>query len=591
MPYDGLVLAAVKKELEEKITGGRIDRIYQPEKDQLILVIHRPGERMRLLLSAGARDARAHLLAGTKENPAAPPLFCMVLRKHLEGGRITGLEQPGLERVLTVKVETRDELGQPAEKHLICEIMGKHSNIILVEPADGSIVDAIKRYSHTVSRHREVLPGRPYVPPPRQEKLNPLELKEEEFWSSCLEAPLTTPLPELLQKKFSGLSTVTCREIVFRAGLDPDTILDQCGEYELVSLWKSLKRIAESFARGEFEPCLTYTKKGEVVDFSSLALTHTGLFIKRGSMNQILDEFYAARELAEKIEREKNLLLTLVSKEISRLEKKLDLYTKSMQETEEMEKWRLFGELLTANMYRLKRGMSSVTVENYYEKDCPPVTVPLDPMLTPQENAQLFFKKYNKAKNTRQALESRISSALEELEYLETVKTYAELASTAEELDEIALELARGGYNTGRQDAVISRTGRKKVKTVPFPLAFLSSEGFTILVGRNNTQNDYLTAKMAADTDIWLHARGLPGAHVIIRTGGREVPPLTLKEAATLAAYYSKGRSAKNVLVDYTLKKHVRKPKGARTGMVVYEQEKTITVVPDEELVDSMKKT
>ena len=589
MPYDGLVLAAVKRELEEKLTGGRIDRVYQPEKDQIILVIHRPGERMRLLLSAKASDARAHLLAGTKENPASPPTFCMVLRKHLEGGRIAGLEQPGLERVLIIKVETRDELGQPAEKHLVCEIMGKHINIILVEPADGSIVDAIKRYSHAVSRYREVLPGRPYVPPPSQDKLNLLELCEDDFWSSCLQLPLATPLPELLQKKISGLSTVTCREIVFRAGLEPDTVLDQCGEYELVSLWKSLKKVVENVRRGEFEPSLAHTKKGEVVDFSSLELTHTGLYIKRGSMNQILDEFYTARELAEKIEREKNSLLNSVTKEISRLEKKLDLYTRSLRETEEMEKWRLYGELLTANMYRLKRGMTSVTVENYYEKECPPVTVPLDPQLTPQENAQLFFKKYQKAKNTHVTLQGRISLVLEELNYLETVKTSAEMASTAEELDEIAWELSREGYG-GQPDAVKGRPGPKKEKTAPRPLAFLSSEGFTILVGRNNTQNDYLTSKMAADNDIWLHARGLPGSHVIIRTGGREVPQLTLKEAATLAAYYSKGRSAKNVLVDYTLKKHVHKPKGAKAGMVVYEREKTITVAPDGELIDGLKK-
>ena len=587
MPFDGLVLSAVRTELEDKLAGGRIERIYQPEKDTLILTVHRTGSRRRVVLSSHAQNGRVHLTTTTRENPAAPPLFCMVLRKHLEGGRIKGFEQPGLERVLRIIIDSRDELGRPAEKHLICEIMGKHSNILLVDPRAGVIIDGIKRYSHAVSRHREVLPGRPYISPPSQQKLNPLTVDEEQFRLACLGSPLETPLPGLLQKRLEGLSTVTCQEIVYRANLSPDTLLDQCGDYELRALWEALHNVTAPATRSLFQPCLLTGRRGEPLDYAALQLHHKGQKIQPGEMNTLLDIFFSERERLERLNREKNDIASYVNKDVTRLKKKQDLYTESLDQTTGAETLRLSGELLTSSLYRLEKGLSEAVLENYYEDGCPPVTVPLDPHLTPSENAQAYFKKYAKAKNTRAALEARTSLVQEELDYLEGVKTALEQAAELPELAEVRQELVEQGY-LKRPAPTPGARKNKKEKHVPRPFSFRSSEGFELFAGKNNKQNDYLTLRMARDNDLWLHAKDIPGAHVIIRTEGREVPDATLAEAAVLAAFFSKGRGSKNVPVDYTLKKNVHKPDGARPGMVIYERQRTIMAAPGEEAVEKL---
>lgn len=587
MPFDGLVLASVCGELENKLAGGRIERIYQPGKIELVVLVYKPGSRQKLLLSADPKNARVHLTTAARENPSAPPLFCMVLRKHLEGGRITGFFQPGLERVLVIKIESRDELGFLAEKHLICEIMGKHSNIILYDPSSETVVDGIKRYSHAVSRFREVLPGRPYLSPPSQGKLNPLALEEGQFRQACLEAHLETPLPKVLQQQFEGLSTVTCREIIYRAGLSPDIILDHCGDYEFRVIWDAFHRVISGADRGVFEPCLATGKKGEPLDYAALDLSHLGQINRHGEMNSLLDTFFTARDNLERLAREKNSVTSLLNKETAKLEKKLNLYTEDFDNTAGAEKLRLYGELLTANLYRLEKGMAEITLENYHEEGSPPVTIPLDPQRTPVENAQAYFKKYNKAKRTREALESLIGQARDELVYLEGIKAAADYASDLRELDEIRQELVEQGYL--KQPPPGRVTGKqKKEKHVPRPLSFVSIDGFQLFVGKNNRQNDVLTTKMARGEDIWLHAKDIPGAHVIIRTEGKEAPPATLMEAAGLAALFSKAGKSKNVPVDYTLKKHVHKPKGARPGMVIYEHQKTIMAAPDEELPERL---
>jgi len=583
MPFDGLVLAATKKELEDKLAGGRIERVYQPDKNEIILMIHRSGFRGRLLLSADAQNARVHLTITSKENPATPPAFCMVLRKHLEGGRVTGFEQPGLERVLIIKIDAKDELGHPSPKHLICEIMGKHSNIILIDPSANIIIDGIKRYSHAVSRYREVLPGRPYLSPPPQKKLNPLSTDEEEFRHACLGSSLEVTLPELLQKSFEGLSTVTCREIVYRAGLSPDLLLDQCGDYELRALWVALHKLTVSAAESSLEHCLITSAKGKPLDFAAIDLKHTRLTRKHGEMNFLLDLFFSEREKSEKINKEKNVISAVIKKEITRLEKKMALYTKSWNETAEAEIFRLYGELLTANLYRLKKGMREVSLENYYNNR-QIVTIPLDPYRSPAENSQAYFKKYVKARNTRSALGQRISQARDEIGYLEGVKTALDQASELSELTEIKQELIEQGYLKQPLLAPGAKKNKKE-RSIPKPFSFRSSDGFQLFVGKNNKQNDYLTLKVARENDLWLHTKDIPGAHVIIRTEGKEVPPNTLLEAAGLAAFFSKARGTKNVPVDYTQKKHISKPRGARPGMVIYEQQKTISVTPDEDLV------
>jgi predicted ribosome quality control (RQC) complex YloA/Tae2 family protein len=587
MPFDGLVLAAIRQELDEKYTGARIEKIHQPGREELVLGLHRPGERQRLLLSAHAQNARIQLTASARENPATPPLFCMVLRKHLEGGRITGFEQPGLERVLVIRVDSRDELGRPSEKHLVCEFMGKHSNIILVDPVGGAIVDGIKRYSHAVSRHREVLPGRPYLPPPVQDKQNPQELDEEAFRQACFSLPLSTTLPNVLLKRLAGLSPVTCREIVFRTNLPPDTVLDQCGVYELRALWEALRSVAAPLAEGRFFPSLALDKKGGAVEFAALELSHyEGCTLQSGSMNEVTERFFTSKEAHERLAREKQSLLAILNKESGRQEKKLDIYSESLASADEAETLRLYGELLTANLYHLEKGLQSARLENYYDPEGGSVVVPLDEHLTPVENARVFFKKYSKAKSTREAVQVLATQAKSELEYIEGIKTAVELAGDLSELAEIRQELTEQGY----LKAVIVKAARKikKERLVPRPLSFLSTDGFRLYAGKNNKQNDHLTLKMARDEDLWLHVKDIPGAHVIIRTEGREVPPATLYEAACLAAYFSRAQSSKSVPVDYTQKKHVHKPKGARPGMVIYEHQKTVMAGPDEDLADKL---
>jgi len=587
MPFDGLVLAAIQLELAEKYNGARIEKIHQPGREELVLSLHRPGERRRLLLSAHAQNACIHLTAAARENPTSPPLFCMVLRKHLEGGRITGIEQPGLERVLVIRVDSRDELGRSSEKHLVCEIMGKHSNIILVDPQSGAIIDAIKRYSHAVSRHREVLPGRPYLPPPAQGKLNPQEIDEEAFRQACFSLPLNTTLPNVLQKCLAGLSPCTCRELVFRTNLPPDTVLDQCGVYELRALWDTLRSVVAPSAEGHFLPSLALDKKGGPVEFAALELRHyPGCALQSGSMNEVADRFFAAKEARERLAREKQSLLAILNKEGGRLEKKLAIYSESLAGADEAETLRLYGELLTANLYRLEKGLKSARLENYYDLGGDTVVVPLDEHLTPVENAKVFFKKYTKAKSTREAVQVLATQARSELDYLEGIKTALELAGDRSELAEIRQELTEQGYLKAAPAAATRKI--KKERHVPRPLSFLSTDGFQLYAGKNNKQNDHLTLKMARDEDLWLHSKDIPGAHVIVRTEGREVPPATLYEAACLAAYFSRCRGSKTVPVDYTLKKHVHKPKGARPGMVIYERQKTVMAEPDEELADRL---
>lgn len=582
MPFDGLVLAAVRSELAGKFTGGRIEKIHQPAKEDLVLGLHRPGERRRLVLSAHSYNARVHLSAAVRENPASPPLFCMVLRKHLEGGRIAGFEQPGLERVLIIKVESRDELGSPAEKHLICEIMGKHSNIVLVDPASGCVIDGIKRYSHAVSRHREVLPGRPYLPPPAQDKLNPRETGEEEFRQACFSLPLATTLPDVLQKRFAGLSPVTCREIVFRANLPGDTLLDQCGDFELRALWRALQSAVLPAGEESFAPCLVLGQKGDPAEFAALKLSHyTGFRFEGGTMNDLADRFFTAKEERERLSREKQSIAAVLNKETGRLGKKIDIYCESLDTAAGAEKLRLYGELLTANLYCLEKGLKSARLENYYDPEGGTVDVPLDEYLTPVENAKVYFKKYAKAKSTREAVEVQMAQARGELKYIEGVKTALEQADDLAELNEVREELAGLGYL--KVAAAARRI--KKERRVPQPLSFRSSDGFALFVGKNNRQNDYLTLKMARDEDMWLHAKDIPGAHVLVRTEGKEAPPATLYEAACLAAYFSKARGSKSVPVDYTIKKYVNKPIGARPGMVIYDRQKTIMAAPDSELL------
>lgn len=579
MSFDGLVMAAVKKELTESIVGGRIEKIYQPLASEIILVIHKSAQKYRLLASAHARDARVHLTRTVKQNPLTPPLFCMVMRKHLEGGKITEIVQTGLERVLDIRVEASDELGMMSEKRLLCEIMGKHSNIILVDPAQNMILDGINRYSYATSRHREVLPGRTYIPPPETGKLDPLATGEDCFRSALWDPELDLPVDRLLLHKFAGFGPQTCREITIRAGLDPDSSSQSLGELELQRLWESFEAVKENALSGNFEPTLCY-KAARPITFAAVRLTPVpGQKSKTGTMSGVLDEFFTVTEKQERLKKAAAELTRVVKTELRKCQKKKGIHEDTLRMAENAEQLKIAGELITANIYQISKGAHSAELLNYYDPENRTITVRLDPQLTPAGNAQLYFKRYNKARNSITVAERYLAEAQAEIAYLESVLVSLKHAEQDIDLAEIKAELVKEGYIAPERPV---RGARKpEPVTQPSPMVLVGEDGYEILVGRNNRQNDYLTMKMAKPEDMWLHVKDVPGSHVIIRRQrSGDMPPAVLQQAGEIAAFYSQARESSKVTVDYTLRKHVRKPKGAKPGMVIYENYKSISVEP-----------
>lgn len=583
MAFDGLVMAAVKSELNKTIIGGRVEKIYQPLSLEVNILIHNEGNKFRLLISADARNARIHLTTQAKKNPLTPPLFCMVLRKHLEGGRIVSITQEGLERVLCLSIESVDELGRLSEKKLYCEVMGKHSNIILVDPATNQILDGINRYSYATSRHREVLPGRRYSMPPESGKINPLTLTEDIFMQTVWGKDENIPLDKLLLSSFDGFSPQTCREIVCRAGLNPDSTNHSLGEIDLTRLWQTLAAIKSSVLKGDFHPVLCKDNAGKLV-FSAIELTQLyGLpnsteKCQYNEMNIVLDQYFQAVSRNEKIKTISNQLLKTIKNEIKKCQKKLSIYLDTIQKAEDAELLKIYGELITANLYQISGKQDSVELTNYYDPDGKTVKIELNPQKSPAENAQLYFKRYAKAKHSLEITQEYLSKTKTELSYLETVQVSLEQAETVEELAEIKTELIKEGYLNPENSGKLKK---EPAITEPKPLKFITPEGYEIMVGRNNRQNDYLTMKIANPDDTWLHVKDIPGSHVIIRNKGNQaIPDTVMQTAAEIAAYHSRARNSSKVPVDYTLRKNVRKPKGAKPGMVIYDNQQTVYVRP-----------
>lgn len=590
MAFDGLVLAAVRAELSKIIIQGKIDRVYQPEKEEIMLHIRQPGQNYKLILSAQAQDARVHLTTETKANPLTPPMFCMVLRKHLEGGRIIRIEQPNFERILHLYIESPNELGQLSEKILICEIMGKHSNIILVQAEDQTILDGIKRYTHAVSRYREVLPGRTYLAPPNQGKLNPLIIQEEELrdiiWSSAWDKTL----PDILFQTLIGVSPLLARELVFRAGLPFDLQLHHCGEYELHCLWRAVRWLQETIATENY--CPTIVVKSGKTAFSAVELTHLGSgdFTCYPTINHLLETYYAEKQCQRQWQERYQRLIKLVDNELSRCYKKRALQEESLVEVQDAENWRIAGELLTTYLWQLKLGDTEVELPNFYDPTEKPVRIVLDPQLTPAENAQQYFRKYAKKRDSLSIIQKQLAKTQEEIDYLESVQTAIEQAQSLAELIEIEQELQEEGYL--KIKIAPGKNHPTKTKEMPMePRVFVSSDGLEILVGRNNKQNDWLTLRLAQKEDWWFHTKNIPGSHVIVRVpAGKEIPSRTLEEAAVLAAYFSRAKNSSAVPVDYTQRKNIRKLKGTPPGRVLYDHQRTIYVTPTEELVSRLRK-
>jgi predicted ribosome quality control (RQC) complex YloA/Tae2 family protein len=563
MSFDGVVTRAVAHELG-KLAGGRISRIHQPHSSDIVLLVRAQGENQKLLLSANPTYPRIHLTAEEFTNPQEAPMFCMLLRKHCEGGQIESIEQVDMERIIHIDLRTRDELGDTVRKRIIVEIMGKHSNIILVDPQNNMILDSVHHVTPAISQYRQVLPGRTYLSPPQQGKLNPLEVAFEQF-VTCLDWN-GGKWDKQIVDRFSGISPLLAKEIVHRAGL-----------LTREKLWTAFQSVMEPLKRHEYTP--TIVDAGEKTYFSVTPLTHLeqqGKATVYPSVGACLQAYYEVKSMRDVVKQKVHDLIRIVMSEKNKNEKKIEKLEQTLSEASEAERYRLYGELITANMHHIKRGDSQLVAVNWYDENGATVTIPLDPLNTPSEHLQASYKRYNKAKNSIQAVEEQIARAREEIVYLEGLLVQLEHA-TLQEAEEIRDEMAEQGYVRNRQ----KRQAKKKKDSRPEPDTYYSSEGITILVGKNNRQNDYLTNKLASASDTWLHTKDIPGSHVVIRA--REFSPRTLEEAALLAAYFSKAKQGNKVPVDYTLVKHVKKPNGAKPGFCIYEQQRTLYVTPPDD--------
>ncbi len=580
MALDGITIANIVMELKATLENGRVDKIYQPEREEITILIRSQGANHKLLLTANSSHPRIHLTKQTKNNPLQAPLFCMVLRKHLTGGKIINIEQPNFERIVWLDIEAYNEMGDLTKKRLIIEIMGKHSNIILIDE-NGLVLDCAKHITHETSSVREVLPGKEYKEPPTQNKLDPTKLDNITF-NQIVESKSGLKLQEIIYKSYNGISPVMAAEICAKAGLSADAY--DLSDTNKNQLYCTFKNFMQEVTRGKFEPEIIFNEEGKPIEFGVKQITQFANNIKRkyDSISVLLEDYYSEKDSFYRTSQRTADLRKLVQTNIERCVKKAELFNKTMQEIKDRDKQKIYGELLTANIHSLEQGMTNFTAINYYEEDCPEITIPLDATLTPSQNAQRYFKKYNKDKRTFHALLEQIEQNKQELQYLETVLSSINTCKEEDEINEVREEL----YEVG----IIKKSVKKSVKKSK-PLHFISTEGFDIYVGKNNKQNDDLTLKFAKPQDIWFHTKEIPGSHVLVKTDGKTPTNTTLNEAVQLAAYYSKASKSSLVPVDYTIKKHVKKPSGAKPGFVIYDNYKTAFVTPDETLIKALQKS
>ena len=573
MPLDAICTAALAAQLEQEIAGGRIDKVQQPERDMLLLSLRANGRNRRLLIAAGTGNARVHLTEASFENPAEPPMFCMLLRKHLVGAHIVSIFQPEHERMLILLLDTCDELGVEARRQLVVEMIGRSANVILVGE-DGRIIDCLRRVDFAGDAMRRLLPGMIYRMPPKQEKLSFFESDAESRRVLIAGADRSTPMDKWLLDRFSGLSPLICRELSYRCG----------GDYELLPV--QLDALAETVENGEYAPCLI-NRDGKPFDFSFLRISQYGEAAQTElceSFSQLLDAFYSRRDQQEQQRRRGRELQRSVKSARDRLARKLAGQREDYRKTETREEVRRRAELVTANLYRIRRGDRSLVCEDYYEPDCPEISIALDPLKTPQQNAAALYKEYGKLKGARQHLSVLIEQGEQQLDYLNSVLDELERAESEKDLSDIRRELSETGYLRRQKGA---RTEKGRAQT---PLRFVTDAGLEVLVGRSNVQNDELTTKLARRTDYWLHTQRVHGSHVILRCEGQEPDEASLEQAASIAAYYSQGREAGKIPVDYTMVRFVRKPSGSLPGKVIYTDYHTILAEADEALVNRLKK-
>lgn len=569
MALDGIVLSNVVYELNSLLLGGRIDKIAQPERDELIITIRNNSNSYKLLISSQASIPRIHLTKIQKKNPLTPPSFCMLLRKHISNGKIISIHQPNFERILEITFEQLNELGDLCQKRLIVEIMGRHSNIIFCDDS-GKILDSIKRVNSGMSSVREVFPGRDYIYPPS--KANPLEIDSLDKFVSYLNK--NTLIQKSIYQSYNGISPLIAEEICYNSNINSSSHIDEISMADYNNLFESFKEVLTIVKTDKYIPNILVDNNNEYKDFSSISLNVSHYDnIKFSSISELLDDYYKVKANQTRINQKSVDIRKIVQNNLERCYKKLDLQKIQLKDTEDREKFKIKGELINANIYQINDGDEKVKVLNYYNNK--EEEIKLDPTLTPSQNAQKYYEKYNKKKRTLAALTEQIKITKKELSHLESIKYSLDFADSEEDIIEIRKELMDSGYIKYKKNK------RKKVLSKSEPLHFISSDGFHIYVGKNNIQNEELTLKFASSNDWWFHAKEIPGSHVIVKTEGKELPDKTFEEAASLAAFYSQAKESSKVSIDYTLKKNLKKPNGSALGFVIYHTNYSMVAKPN----------
>ncbi len=584
MPFDAGMLRCVVREIDPVLRGGKIEKIYMPQKDTVVLSIKNGREVHRLLINAGPSSPRLCITGEKAENPAAPPMLCMMLRKHLSGAIVTEIRQLGFERAVRFSFDTYDALGFRTSKHLIAEIMGKYSNLIFTD-ADGKILTLLKPIDFSVSQRRQLLPGIPYEAPPAQEKTDPTDVDEPAFNRIFAAADGTQPAEKALCAAFFGIAGVTAREIALRAGGRTDASLDECS----ARLWTEFSAYRRAVCGEEAFPTLASDADGTPKEFLYMDILQYGdrmICTHPASFCALIDSFYRERSRQDSLRQRGSDILHILSASQSRVERKIASQTRELEECADGERYRLWGDLITANLYKMKKGADSVTLENYYD-DGALVEIPLERTLTPAQNAQKYYKKYTKAKNARVHLTEQLARGREELAYLASVSDALTRAETERDLADLRDELYHSGYASRMKNYTT------KKQTTPTLIRFRTDDGRLVLCGKNNMANDYLTTKVAARSDWWFHVKNQPGSHVVMQSAGDADEPTErdFTQAAMIAAYHSKAADGVSVPVDYTHVRSVKKPAGSKPGFVIYTTNWTAYVTPDRETVEHLRES
>lgn len=579
MAFDGITIANIVSELNRTIVGGKINKIAQPEADELMITVKNNRTQYRLFLSASASLPLIYLTGENKQGPLTAPNFCMLLRKHIGSARILSVTQPGLERILIFELEHLNELGDICRKKLIVEIMGKHSNIIFCQE-DDTIIDSIKHISANMSSVREVLPGRTWFIPHTQDKMDPLSMSREAFAETVFGKNL--PVFKAIYTSLTGFSPLIAEELCVRSGIDPKRQAQELEETEKETLWQTTDDLVDRIWRQDFSPVIVYQEE-EPLEFAAFPLTkyQDQKSVSYESISQVLESYYSMKNKITLIRQKSADLRRIVTTAIERTSKKYELQQKQQKDTEKKEKYRIYGELLNTYGYHLEEGARSLEALNYYTNEM--ITIPLDEHLSAAENAKKYFDRYTKLKRTEEALNELLEETRSDLEHLESIRTSLDIALDEDDLVEVREELMEYGYLRRK-----GSSGKKK-KIVSRPFHYRSSDGFDIYVGKNNFQNDELSFKIASGNDWWFHAKGQPGSHVIVKSNGEELPDRTFEEAARLAAFYSKGRQAPKVEIDYTQKKNLKKPNGAKPGFVIYHTNYSMIAEPKIHEIEEIK--